>query len=264
MLWAWVWQQIVVAAGQPISERLGVNIYIRTILAKYLPGSVWNYVGRAVLAEQAGLPQRHIWIATAYELILAISVGLTLSLWYVSSPASDRLLSPAFKAVALGLWFVSVLFISPSVFNRFIRHIAKRLRRPDFDLNLPFWKSVLFWVATLLAWLMIGVAFSCFVSSIVFVDVSSWPSLIVIWSLATIVSMLAIMFPQGIGIKEGFLTILLSTIVPSGIAVMIALASRVWVILCDVLLVLMWEIVNKTILNRIGLRNLNFLARKKY
>jgi uncharacterized membrane protein YbhN (UPF0104 family) len=45
--WAgWVWSWILQALQQPFGNWWGVQVYLKTNIAKYLPGNVWQYYGR--------------------------------------------------------------------------------------------------------------------------------------------------------------------------------------------------------------------------
>ncbi len=53
-IWSgWVWIGILRELGQRVPVVWGLRVYLRTNIAKYLPGNVWHFYGRvAAVAEQ--------------------------------------------------------------------------------------------------------------------------------------------------------------------------------------------------------------------
>lgn len=76
-----------------VVQRLGarprpgwVGIFLEAPLAKYIPGSVWHYAGRAALAGEEGLPLRVTTVSVSIELGASVTAagvvgGLTLGIW---------------------------------------------------------------------------------------------------------------------------------------------------------------------------------------
>lgn len=54
-LWsAWVWYSILTFFSQPVSLVRAIAIYLKTNIAKYLPGNVWHFSGRIWAVKEAG------------------------------------------------------------------------------------------------------------------------------------------------------------------------------------------------------------------
>jgi glycosyltransferase 2 family protein len=55
--WAgWVWSWILQEFNQSIAPLWGVRAYLKTNVAKYIPGNIWHYYGRITIAKTAGIP----------------------------------------------------------------------------------------------------------------------------------------------------------------------------------------------------------------
>ncbi|MGN6798933.1 MAG: hypothetical protein ACTHKS_12385, partial [Gaiellaceae bacterium] len=81
----WIWLLVVRRLGARPRPRW-VGIFLEAQLAKYIPGSVWHYAGRAALVGGEGLPLRvttfSVSIELAASMIAAIVVGgLTVGIW---------------------------------------------------------------------------------------------------------------------------------------------------------------------------------------
>jgi uncharacterized membrane protein YbhN (UPF0104 family) len=66
------------------------------------------------------------------------------------------------------------------------------------------------------------------------------PEVIGGFSFSIIVGLIAIGIPQGLGVREGVLTLSLQALVPLPVAVSISLFSRFWLVLCELLATLLW------------------------
>jgi len=54
LVWV-VWTWILYELNQPVSSSQFIQIYLKTNIAKYLPGNVWHYYGRITAAKTAGV-----------------------------------------------------------------------------------------------------------------------------------------------------------------------------------------------------------------
>ncbi len=50
----WVWHWILNLFGQPLSGGWSTSVYLKTNVAKYLPGNVWHFVGRVSALRAVG------------------------------------------------------------------------------------------------------------------------------------------------------------------------------------------------------------------
>jgi uncharacterized membrane protein YbhN (UPF0104 family) len=52
--WAgWIWTWVLLELNQPVESSQFIQIYLKTNIAKYLPGNVWHHYGRIVAAKNA-------------------------------------------------------------------------------------------------------------------------------------------------------------------------------------------------------------------
>ncbi len=51
--WAgWIWTWILQELNQPVSSPQFIQVYLKTNIAKYLPGNIWHHYGRIVAAKK--------------------------------------------------------------------------------------------------------------------------------------------------------------------------------------------------------------------
>ena len=67
VFWASVWRLMVVQTGSSIAWADGVRVYLVSNLAKFVPGSIWGYVGRAYLGRDYGVTLARVGVSTVWE-----------------------------------------------------------------------------------------------------------------------------------------------------------------------------------------------------
>jgi hypothetical protein len=87
----------------------------------------------------------------------------------------------------------------------------------------------------ILAWLLLGLALYGLIASLSPIGVGQWPAISSSWAASAILSLLVVFVPMGIGVKESALTFLLSPILPTALAAVIAVLARVLTILGEAL-----------------------------
>jgi hypothetical protein len=89
--------------------------------------------------------------------------------------------------------------------------------------------------AGIVLWLGFGAAFFLFISSLTNVTLSQYPAFTAIFALAFFGGYVIVVAPAGLGAKEGFMAALLSSILPLSVAAAVAVASRLWSVIAEVL-----------------------------
>lgn len=76
----WVWSWILRELNQPASGSWGVLVYLKTNIAKYLPGNVWHLYGRIMAAKNAGFSAGAATLSVVLEPLLMAAAALTIVL----------------------------------------------------------------------------------------------------------------------------------------------------------------------------------------
>ncbi len=121
----WVWISILQAFKQPIGRLWGLQVYLKTNLAKYLPGNVWHFYGRISALTRAGgsLSVASLSVLLEPMLIAAAALIIALSGWTMGwrSARSDawilRLQILSLGGVLLG--------IHPRILNLVMRWLSR-------------------------------------------------------------------------------------------------------------------------------------------
>ena len=79
--WAgWVWTWVLQDLNQPVNRPQFVQVYLKTNLAKYLPGNVWHYYGRISAAMAAGVTTSAATLSVLLEPLLMVAAALVIVL----------------------------------------------------------------------------------------------------------------------------------------------------------------------------------------
>lgn len=253
LAWGWAWAWLLRKLGQTqFPLRQMASLYIYSNAAKYVPGGAWNYVARVYLGRQQGMAGSQVLAASLIEILGSLFTGTCL---YSVSLFFPHTLSPIIPPALLSLLVILLLIaLSPPAVD-FLFKIWSSLRKIEYKKTAGFgWKVyVIYILASLLTWIIIGVAFFIFILGVYPISIMYATEVSGLWLLSFVVSLLAIGIPQGIGIREGFVFLALNRLMPVPVAVSIALLSRAWLVVCDILATLIWLLFDKVFGNIISI-----------
>jgi Lysylphosphatidylglycerol synthase TM region len=228
LLYARLWEDLAQFAGMRLSAREAWGIYLYAIPGKYLPLRVAGLGYRWLAYRQRGgwSAQRvagALYLETA--LVLASGGGVVA----VLSPFVDwrALRISAAVWIACGGLLLGVLLL-PRLLT-FLAHRCSTLEwAREFGSTLSAAEYLRLFMRYSCAWLVAGLALTLTIKA--FAGSPAEATIIrATWSYAVagLAGMLVIVAPAGIGVRDGMLTLALSTIVPPGLAAIIAIAARV-------------------------------------
>ena len=144
------------------------------------------------------------------------------------------------------------LCINPKVINAVLKIAGKLFKR---ELAIPMTytqtlKAVLLFIGN---WLIAGVGFYILVRAVYpQAELSQLLYCGGVWGIAAIAGILAVFAPSGLGVREGMVVAGLSLIMPTEYAVLVSVASRLWVTIPELVLAAGAFIVNRLHRNKDG------------
>ncbi|MEH2111781.1 UPF0104 family protein [Nostoc sp. C052] len=115
--WAgWIWTWILQELNQPVSSPQFIQVYLKTNIAKYLPGNIWHHYGRIVAAKNANIPTGAATLSVLLEPLLMLAAALIIIVLCSSQFAAAnttlvirilQLLSLAVVLCAIHPWFLN-------------------------------------------------------------------------------------------------------------------------------------------------------------
>jgi uncharacterized membrane protein YbhN (UPF0104 family) len=218
--------------GQVVRTADAARFILVGQLGKYLPGSVWAFVLQTELAKRAGVP-RAIGFAGAL-----ITVGIATA----TSLAVGLLGLPALLAVGgvvpwllLALAPIAIVCALPPVLSRLLALVFRVLRRPQPPHRLGWSDTgrVAMWSVT--AWFLFGTHLALLAGGVTGPGLDGWIRSIGAFALAMTAGLVAIFAPSGIGVREAVMVAGLSAYMPVGVALGLALVSRLIFTVADIL-----------------------------
>ncbi|MEO1402718.1 MAG: YbhN family protein [Cyanobacteria bacterium J06635_1] len=111
--WAWHW--ILQTFDQSFSGIWGIQVYLRTNLAKYLPGNVWHFYGRVRAVQEKGASTGVAILSVAMEPLLMAAAALAIA----SVSSWD------FWLLRLGVLIAVLLGVHPRLFNPVLKKMGQ-------------------------------------------------------------------------------------------------------------------------------------------
>lgn len=201
------------------------RIWWFSYLYRYVPGKFMLLVERARLGVSAGIPYAVGATLPVIETLAAVLAGGIVSLLAISYYAAESL--PIFGAIAL--LAVIVVLLVPITFRALLKTRVLRERYPEMaDISLSSADVLVLLVPYVAHYLLIGVSFFLLVRSAVPVSWLDLPGICGIYAMSHVISILVVIAPGGLGVREGALAVQLQKLTAVGVADVLAIAARLW------------------------------------
>jgi glycosyltransferase 2 family protein len=257
---AWIWGKVLGYVGCGVSFKAAFDIYFIGNLGRYLPGKVWTIAGTALMAERRGICPVTAGTASVFaQGYSIISSFVFFCMFFILRKI--QLPGARFEWAALALVAFTVVFMVPSNMERAVNLMLSLVRRPTVKLGLTVGKAskIVGWY--FLSWLTFGIAFWLFVISVTGDRDINPLFLAGAYAVAYVLGFLAFFVPGGLGVREGLLSVLLSSVIPMGVALLIAFLLRLVVTLIELGCVLViifphiWNRMRGSLFRRKGVPN---------
>ena len=191
------------------------GIWFASLFARYAPGGIWQGTLRAAGAHAAGESKRTaVERYFAEQMLACFSAAVTaLVLITIAHVEIDRFIVLALVAVAVGAWSVAVV-------------------APRWGVAVEWaWGAV---VAMLIGHFAMALGFAVFISAWTTFDIRFVATSMTVFLVAGITGVLAVFVPAGLGVREAVIAGLLAPQIGVALAISLALASRLWLLGCEV------------------------------
>jgi glycosyltransferase 2 family protein len=230
LLFTLAWQWLLAAWGLRIPYFLALQAEMASILAKYIPGTVWIPAARVAALRRVGIRDTPLILGS-----MVLEAGLSglggILVFLVSLTTVGLSDAPVLPLVALGL--VAVVGLHPRVFTP----VARRALRPFGASELPPMRyPVLLGILAYycFTWLVGGAAVFFLLRSVGGEQpVSDIPYLGGVAAVAAIVSFLSLITPSGLGVREASMYGLLRAVAPPGVALGATVLNRLTITMVE-------------------------------
>jgi uncharacterized membrane protein YbhN (UPF0104 family) len=222
LIWAWVMD----ALGAKIGLMKHIRYYCMSLVARRLPGTIWYVVGRVYLYRQEGVASRLTSVASGVELVITnMSAILVVLIFALPAIAQYRL---GYLGLA-GAFLLGAILIHPKVLDWLLRRFKVEVTKSFSSLKILQWLSTY-----MVAWIVGGLILYMIGNVVTTIALNHLPYVIGVWSLVGFVSSATFFLPSNLGITEVSISLLLSSIMPSPMAVLVAIAARILILIYEI------------------------------
>lgn len=213
-------------------------VYAKSWLGRYIPGTAPWILGKIYFASRHGISKNKLAVSSLLEGALQIVVGMVLALSLLAFDTRLDIITTEMKLLIVAAITACLVALTPAVFNRLIALAYKIVKRKTFPTeHYASAKSTVSGFALY----VVGAAansLSLFFIALAVYDNLSYGDIFFVMGaglLASVVSMLAVFAPSGLGVREGIQLALLSLIMPTEFALVVTVTTRIWSIAADFL-----------------------------
>jgi uncharacterized membrane protein YbhN (UPF0104 family) len=240
------WYLITLKLGIALPRFETVESWFYSQLGKYLPGKVWLLLSRYYFYESKARSRKSIWIALYVETATMVIAAWLLFLVGLFLFQEVRSFYSVGKWIGWMLPFLlAFLSLHPRVLQRIFNWILTFLKKETVSLSISYMDILWILFISVLSWAVGGVGFYFFVKSLYPVSLSHVLFLAGSLSFASLLGLMAIFAPVGLGVREGILVYFLSYLMPSSVTVVISILTRLWTTFIEIGLIGMIYLVDK-------------------
>jgi hypothetical protein len=212
---ALAWRRVLKGFGHKLPYGAASRIWATSEMARYLPGAIWQVVGRVYLAKPYGVPGAVVSTSQILELCIFLFANVLVSgaclLWF--GQKMDPQARP-WLITALALVPGLALLLHPRIFYGVTNWVLKRVNRPAIVKRLRGKKLVelLFWMILGLVWQSLAVYL--LVDPVLHLKLAWWWVVAGAYCLAWCAGFLAFWAPGGIGVRELVFVTTMQVIIP--------------------------------------------------
>jgi uncharacterized membrane protein YbhN (UPF0104 family) len=218
------WRRILHELHGDIPPRKGWVIWNVSLLARYVPTQIMLAVTRVGMAEREGVPKRITMASIVYEVALVTAASVVVAAWGIMNLPAIH--SSPWRFAILLVPVVAVACLHPKPFARVSTVLLRRLKAEPLQRMLSFRAVLAFAGIYVVSFLLTGVAVLCLALALHHVDAEDIPLVLSAWSVGYAGALVAFFVPGGLGVREGAMAAVLAIVLPTSVAVAVAVVVR--------------------------------------
>ena len=227
-----VWWQTIKRMGERIPYLRALRLYFAASLAKYIPGTIWQFLGWFYLAQREGVSKIAAGTSVLLTQALSALAGAMLAMAAFAALGSTNLVKQLLPMLLI--FPVAIVLLQPRVIKSVMNHGLRYMKRPPVEFDLRFRDLVAIFLMYLFSYVLWGLALFLFTNSLTHLPVTNFIPFLGVFPAAYALGLLAPFAPAGIGVREATLTYLLSLFMPLPVATVVALLTRPWMMTIDI------------------------------
>jgi glycosyltransferase 2 family protein len=226
LLTSGVWADIINKLGHHVPFSKHFLAFCISALGKRLPGTLWYIAWRANLYQENDYSGRLLVLTSGIEMVAIVLAAIIVSLFFsVSLIGQFGYTIIGYAIIILGILF----FFHPKV-NQWV------FKKLNVDLSRFNYKNMALWtISYIFIWPLIGILLFAFANIFTKFDPSLIGYFIGSTALTGVLSRLFLFLPSHFGFGEVSLSLLLSGIMPSSLAVVVAVSNRILITFFEII-----------------------------
>lgn len=225
------WRVLLEGWGGSLGFWESARIWTISNLGRYIPGKVWAIGSLAVMAQSRGVSGA----AAVGAALLGSLINTVAGFVVLASTGAGVLRVPAIGVVAIAAVGAAILLAPP--FLPWLGRLAGRITRRD--IVIPRIPHRAIWIAALISafsWVLYGIAFRVLTMGVLSRAPGAPGLYIAIFTGSYLAGFLALIAPGGVGVREVVMgTALKGAGFGTGEAILLVVASRVWLTVLEIL-----------------------------
>lgn len=222
------WELIIRRHGLDTHRHVSLRNWTVSELMRYVPGNIWSFAAKYRTSVEHGTSGSSAVQAMAIEALSQVSGAALITALFFDSHRWW------WVAIAIAVFFPFMMTLTLNLVSRWKRLTATTITSAE-SIGLLLWYAVV--------WLVFGMANALIYRSFPGIDSASPMWLIGLNVAAWLIGYLSVITPMGLGVRELSFVKLATSVIPSTLASLIAVISRLWFILSELVflgLVLLW------------------------
>lgn len=222
-----LWHAITKANGIGIGFWQALYAWFTSLLGKYIPGKVFYLGARIYCYSAAGKSASRVTYAFFVEFVIdtIASILLFLAAFYFM-PASRW---SHYRPIGILLIAGLLIIVNPRLLNVILKVVGRFTKRQLPALfELSYLKIVALIVLGVVGKLLLGLGFFCLIRAAYALPFTYFLYVSGAFALASIIGILSVFAPSGIGVREAVLIAALSVVMPLSIASFLSVMARLW------------------------------------
>jgi len=235
LLFTVAWQRILAAWGLRIPYVIALQAEMASILAKYVPGTVWIPAARVAALRRVGIRATPLVLGSmVMEAGLSALAGILV--FFLSLATVGFSAAPVLPLLVLAL--IAVVGLHPRVFTPGIRRVLRPFGVADLP-PLPYSTLLGLLAFYCCTWLIGGSALFFLLRSVGgHPSIGDIPYLGGVAAVSAIVAFLSLITPSGLGVREASMYGLLLAVTTNGIALGVTVLNRLTITIVEAVLLI--------------------------
>jgi uncharacterized membrane protein YbhN (UPF0104 family) len=227
------WRAMMAATGARVRLAAASSIFFVGQLGKYIPGGVWSIAAQAELGRAHGLARTGSAVASLASMLVSMVTAALVGIVALLFGSPDGVSTFWWLGIVV---VIGLIALTPPVLGRLIAIAMKVLRRPAQEITLTWRGTVMSIVWSVLMWLAYGGQATFVLQAFGAGSAALFPVATGAYAVAWLVGFLVVIAPAGLGPREAVLLLLLGSVTNQTGALALAVISRAFMTLGDVVL----------------------------